>query len=448
MYRKLLPLLVPVIPQILPSSDNSNNRISKCCFGSHSPATLDAYIIDTSSPQVQAVIMYQQLSSLSSSSSSPSTRLFPVRIDVSSCNDSDNKTARIIDTILIDPTCWPIPLYEPLEESVERNIKEYAHTILSDAEVHGMGRTVRHFTGRLELWTTEWQNQIEDQIRSQIWSIVNHHNGNINNNNNNNNKRKKKSRSSKLIPISIRLLLSTVITTTSNNSTTNSNNSSTNNNNAATSTAGTTATTTPTPTTTSSTSSGSGAAAATTTTTSGGGGTSSTNTAATPGAPSTTATVAATTTTTNTGILIHEDILWDPSIPISPLEFAQDLATELHLPDEAAIEIATTMIEQILLYENQDGDDDTDDDDNDENVDLKRRRLELDPDFISPTTGHRSSISSSHPSTTNTTSMTLSEEGGEGISTTTTTTEMGAWKMDPKEFVATAMQIVSNHRPS
>lgn len=109
-----------------------------------------------------------------------SSKLIPVRVDVAATpsssadeEESGGVTRRIIDTLLIDPTCWPIPLYSPLQESVERNIQEYAHTILSDAEVQGMGRTVRHFTGRLDgLWTPESQEQVEAQLRPQIWKIV------------------------------------------------------------------------------------------------------------------------------------------------------------------------------------------------------------------------------------------------------------------------------------
>ena len=92
----------------------------------------------------------------------------PVRVDVT----SDDKSTRVIDTLLIDPTCWPIPLYEPLKESVEANVVEYAHTILSDMEVHGMGRTVRHFTNRVDLYTPALQTKIEDQLRPQLFAIA------------------------------------------------------------------------------------------------------------------------------------------------------------------------------------------------------------------------------------------------------------------------------------
>jgi len=57
--------------------------------------------------------------------------LVPVRVDVM----SHDKTIRIVDTLLFDPSCWPITLYEPLFVSVEENVTHIAHTILSDAEV-------------------------------------------------------------------------------------------------------------------------------------------------------------------------------------------------------------------------------------------------------------------------------------------------------------------------
>jgi hypothetical protein len=94
--------------------------------------------------------------------------LVPVRVDVV----SDDKSVRIVETLLWDPTCWPIPLTPPLHESVARNVNEIAHTLLSDLEVQGMGRTVRHFTGRVDLWTASLQAKIEDQLRPQLWQIA------------------------------------------------------------------------------------------------------------------------------------------------------------------------------------------------------------------------------------------------------------------------------------
>ncbi|KAL3924271.1 MAG: hypothetical protein SGILL_001151 [Bacillariaceae sp.] len=46
-------------------------------------------------------------------------------------------------------------------------------------------------------------------------------------------------------------------------------------------------------------------------------------------------------------IRIHEDILWDPNGPVSPMEFAQSLAKEFKLPEESAVSILTTMLEQL-----------------------------------------------------------------------------------------------------
>ena len=72
----------------------------------------------------------------------PPAALIPIRIDA--CTEDGH--VRIIETLLFDPNCWPIPLLPLLHEAVERNIQELAHTIISDSEVLGMGRTVRHFT--------------------------------------------------------------------------------------------------------------------------------------------------------------------------------------------------------------------------------------------------------------------------------------------------------------
>jgi hypothetical protein len=214
----------------------------------------------------------------------PST-LIPVRVDVS----SDDGKYRVIDTLLIDPTCFPIPLYSPLSQAVEDNVREIAYSILSDAECQGMVRhsSGKHFTGRIDLWNKKLQTKAEDQLRPQIWKIIDGKmgivkrasvRGKVINNNNNNNQVSGLSPSAPenklaaatstttdvhsqngLIPIYIRLY-------------------------------------------------------------------------------------------TVHRIIIHEDILWDPyHSPITPLEFARELATELNLPagDEAVIGITTCMLEQL-----------------------------------------------------------------------------------------------------
>ena len=210
------------------------------------------------------------------------SKLFPVRIDVS----SDDKNIRIVDTLLIDPTCWPIPLYSPLQESVERNIRDYAYTVLSDAEVTGMGRTVRHFTGRVDLWSTELQTKIEDQLRPQIWAIVNDATNTL-------------VSTGKLIPITIRLVIH--------------------------------------------------------------------------------------------GISIHEDIQWDQSVPVTPMEFAQEFAKDLNLPEDAVVAVLICILEQL-------------------------HGLPMD-------TSTDESASSQ------------------------TAQNRGAWLLDPKDTVATTNQIVASHKP-
>ncbi|MGK3745586.1 MAG: hypothetical protein ACI90V_012447 [Bacillariaceae sp.] len=59
------------------------------------------------------------------------TTLIPVRVDFV----TDDKSIRIVDTLLFDHTCFPITLYQPLYASVEENVTEIAHTIISDNEV-------------------------------------------------------------------------------------------------------------------------------------------------------------------------------------------------------------------------------------------------------------------------------------------------------------------------
>mmetsp|Transcript_4930 Transcript_4930/g.11757 ORF Transcript_4930/g.11757 Transcript_4930/m.11757 type:complete len:247 (-) Transcript_4930:1863-2603(-) len=104
----------------------------------------------------------------SASTQVSSSTIVPIRVDAL----SEDRAIRIVDTLLFDPTCWPVTLYRPLYDAVEENVAHIAHTILSDAEVQGMGRTVRHFTGRLDLWSPKLQKAIEDQLRPQLWKIA------------------------------------------------------------------------------------------------------------------------------------------------------------------------------------------------------------------------------------------------------------------------------------
>ncbi|CAJ1962421.1 unnamed protein product [Cylindrotheca closterium] len=161
--------------------------------------------------------------------------LVPIRVDVS----SDDKTLRLVETMLFDPTCWPIPLSVPLSLSVEDNVQLFANMILSDCETNGMGRTIRHFTGRLELWTESLQAKLEHQLRQQLWRVVDGYVPKV----------------TTTRAISIRLVLH--------------------------------------------------------------------------------------------GITIEEDFLWDPQVPLSVLDFSEDMAKELKLPDEAVVSIATVILEQI-----------------------------------------------------------------------------------------------------
>jgi hypothetical protein len=204
----------------------------------------------------------------------------PVRIDVT----SEDKNIRIVDTLLVDPTCWPIPLYAPLRQSVEANVREYAHTILSDMEVHGMGRTVRHFTGRVDLYSPVLQTKIEDQLRPQLWAIASA------------DLPKPQDSPTK---ISIRLAVY--------------------------------------------------------------------------------------------GVMMQEDILWDCRVPVSPFDFAREMAKDWKLPDEAMVPIATSILEQLYGLP----------------MDSTADPLALGPD----------------------------------------TARRGAWLLDTKENVAVLGQLVAQHRP-
>jgi hypothetical protein len=104
-----------------------------------------------------------------------SEQLVPIRIDVM----SEDNNVRIVDTLLIDRTVWPVPLRTQdgpaaLKSSLSTNAWYYAESVLGDAEVLGMGRTARHFTGRLDLWTPNMLEKIQACILPQLVAAVSH----------------------------------------------------------------------------------------------------------------------------------------------------------------------------------------------------------------------------------------------------------------------------------
>ena len=73
-----------------------------------------------------------------------------------------------------------------------------------------MGRTVRHFTSRVDFWSKQLQKGVEDQLRPQLWKIATMNNNNNNDNDNNNNMIIPKH--DKIpVPISIRLIIDRVV---------------------------------------------------------------------------------------------------------------------------------------------------------------------------------------------------------------------------------------------
>ena len=181
-----------------------------------------------------------------------------------------------------------------------------------------MGRTVRHFTGRLDLWSAKLQKAVEDQLRPQLWKIATMNPESIAFQTKD---RKGNNESSALVPISIRLMVDCIV--------------------------------------------------------------------------------------------VHEDILWDPRGRLSPFEFAQDMAEELNLPDEATVAIATTIIEQLYGLV-----------------------IDKTPD---PTLANNSSSNNSNTTTTSSSNNTSNN-------TSKTKGSRGAWLVDPKERASFASQVVAQHR--
>ncbi|KAL3921845.1 MAG: hypothetical protein SGARI_006584 [Bacillariaceae sp.] len=72
-----------------------------------------------------------------------------------------------------------------------------------DAEVQNMTRTVRHFVGRIDAWSPSMQQKVEEQLRSQLWKIV-QGKASIQ-------KMNTKAKDSSLIPISIRIIKKQIV---------------------------------------------------------------------------------------------------------------------------------------------------------------------------------------------------------------------------------------------
>ena len=92
----------------------------------------------------------------------PSSSLYPIRVDVF----SEDKSLRIVDTILLDRNVWPVPVKG--KEGLDANAWYMAQSCLQDAEVAGIGRTVRHFTGRLDLWSRSLLTKMHDMMLPQL----------------------------------------------------------------------------------------------------------------------------------------------------------------------------------------------------------------------------------------------------------------------------------------
>lgn len=104
--------------------------------------------------------------------------LVPLRVDVSLAGTNkaspSTPSIRIVETILLDPWIWPLKPKKINDQTewIEDNARYLAHNLLTDLEVQGMGRTVRHFTNRSEIWSIELQKKIMDQLRPQLQIVA------------------------------------------------------------------------------------------------------------------------------------------------------------------------------------------------------------------------------------------------------------------------------------
>lgn len=108
--------------------------------------------------------------------------MVPLRVDVSLPGTSKASPStpglRVVETILLDPWVWPLRprkvRQNPDDEAlwIDDNARFLAHNLLTDLEVQGMGRTVRHFTNRAEIWSVDMQKRVMDQLRPQLQIVA------------------------------------------------------------------------------------------------------------------------------------------------------------------------------------------------------------------------------------------------------------------------------------
>ena len=102
-----------------------------------------------------------------------SRHLIPVRVDAK-CNTG----YRLVDTILVDPTCLPRPLSEfrKANDAIEENVRILSDTLISDYEVAAIqsaGYRQNYFTGRVSLLNVpDLRGEVERQIRRALWEMA------------------------------------------------------------------------------------------------------------------------------------------------------------------------------------------------------------------------------------------------------------------------------------
>jgi hypothetical protein len=103
--------------------------------------------------------------------------LVPLRVDVSVAGNSSKvspttPSLRIVETLYMDPNVWPLrrtpTTRDDDDDWIAANARYLAIQLLTDLEVQGMGRTVRHFTNRTDLWSVALAQQVMEQLRPQL----------------------------------------------------------------------------------------------------------------------------------------------------------------------------------------------------------------------------------------------------------------------------------------
>ena len=155
-----------VVVSALLRTSSTHPAICLCCILSDTGTVVVSALL----PQVLTLLAVHPNSKRNMS------HLIPVRVDAT-CNTG----YRLVESLLVDPTCLPRPLSEfartsTTNEAIEANVRILSDTLISDYEVTAIqsaGYRQNYFTGRLALLNVpDLRAEVERQIRRALWDMV------------------------------------------------------------------------------------------------------------------------------------------------------------------------------------------------------------------------------------------------------------------------------------